>query len=162
MKCESCAAPMTLVEHRDYYRCNYCVTFHFPTPMEASADGLQPLGQQSEWRCPVCALFLSAGTLERRRVWYCQKCRGVFLSNDAFAFILGRRRSQRTGPPAKPVPVNPQDLERRISCPTCSMEMDVHPYYGPGNAVIDSCGRCRMVWLDHGEIGVLEKAPGRV
>ncbi|MCH7702276.1 MAG: zf-TFIIB domain-containing protein [Planctomycetes bacterium] len=130
--------------------------------MEASADGLQPLGQQSERRCPVCALFLSAGTLERQRVWYCQKCRGVFLSNDDFVFIVGRRRARRTGPPAKPAPLNPEELKRRISCPACSMEMDAHPYYGPGNTVIDSCERCRMVWLDHGEVGALAKAPGRV
>ena len=131
-------------------------------PMEASADGLQPLGQQSERRCPVCALFLSAGTLERQRVWYCQKCRGVFLSNDDFVFIVGRRRARRTGPPAKPAPLNPEELKRRISCPACSMEMDAHPYYGPGNTVIDSFERCRMVWLDHGEVGALAKAPGRV
>ena len=161
MKCKSCGAPMTLVEGRNYYRCDHCCSFHFPTPMEASADGLQPLGSQSQQRCPVCSLHLSAGALERQRVLFCEKCRGLILSNDDFAFILGRRRAQRTGPPAKLAPVNPEELKRSISCPTCSMEMDTHPYYGPGNSVIDSCGRCRTIWLDHGELGTLERAPGR-
>jgi Zn-finger nucleic acid-binding protein len=38
--------------------------------------------------------------------------------------------------------------------------MDVHPYYGPGNVVIDTCGKCGLVWLDHGEMAVIENAPG--
>jgi Zn-finger nucleic acid-binding protein len=39
--------------------------------------------------------------------------------------------------------------------------MDVHPYYGPGNAVIDTCGRCALIWLDHGELKVIVTAPER-
>jgi Zn-finger nucleic acid-binding protein len=39
--------------------------------------------------------------------------------------------------------------------------MEVHPYYGPGSQVIDSCHRCRLVWIDSGELAAIEKAPGR-
>jgi Zn-finger nucleic acid-binding protein len=39
--------------------------------------------------------------------------------------------------------------------------MDVHPYYGPGAVVLDSCARCTLIWLDHGEIAAIERAPGR-
>jgi Zn-finger nucleic acid-binding protein len=39
--------------------------------------------------------------------------------------------------------------------------MDVHPYYGPGSQVIDSCPHCRLVWLDAGELAAIERAPGR-
>jgi Zn-finger nucleic acid-binding protein len=35
--------------------------------------------------------------------------------------------------------------------------MDTHPYGGGGNAVIDSCFVCRLVWLDAGELTVLER-----
>jgi len=38
--------------------------------------------------------------------------------------------------------------------------MDVHPYYGPGNVVIDTCGQCYLVWLDHGELKQIADAPG--
>lgn len=36
--------------------------------------------------------------------------------------------------------------------------MDVHPYYGPGNIVIDTCVECGLVWLDHGELTRVEQA----
>jgi Zn-finger nucleic acid-binding protein len=39
--------------------------------------------------------------------------------------------------------------------------MDVHPYYGPGNVVIDSCSACDLIWLDHGELTQITDAPGR-
>jgi Zn-finger nucleic acid-binding protein len=39
--------------------------------------------------------------------------------------------------------------------------MDTHPYYGPGNVVIDNCGRCGLVWLDFGELDRIISAAGR-
>ena len=39
--------------------------------------------------------------------------------------------------------------------------MDVHPYYGPGNVVIDTCSACDMVWLDYGELKQITDAPGQ-
>ncbi|MEZ5361359.1 MAG: hypothetical protein R2748_03195 [Bryobacterales bacterium] len=41
--------------------------------------------------------------------------------------------------------------------------MDVHPYHGPGNAIVDTCGDCLLVWLDHSELTVITTArPGLV
>jgi Zn-finger nucleic acid-binding protein len=39
--------------------------------------------------------------------------------------------------------------------------MDNHPYHAGGNAVIDTCHRCRVVWLDAGELTVLGKYQSR-
>jgi Zn-finger nucleic acid-binding protein len=38
--------------------------------------------------------------------------------------------------------------------------MEVHPYYGPGNVVMDSCTTCDLVWLDVGELKQISEAPG--
>ena len=38
--------------------------------------------------------------------------------------------------------------------------MEVHPYYGPGNIIIDSCQECQYVWLDHGELRTVERSEG--
>ena len=38
--------------------------------------------------------------------------------------------------------------------------METHPYYGPGNVIIDSCGDCDLIWLDAGELKQIEHAPG--
>jgi hypothetical protein len=35
-----------------------------------------------------------------------------------------------------------------------------HPYYGPGNVVLDSCESCELVWLDFGELKQIVDAPG--
>jgi len=39
--------------------------------------------------------------------------------------------------------------------------MEAHPYYGPGNVIMDSCGHCDLVWLDFGELRQIVDAPGR-
>jgi Zn-finger nucleic acid-binding protein len=38
--------------------------------------------------------------------------------------------------------------------------MSTHPYYGPGTIVIDNCDRCKVVWLDYGELARVVNAPG--
>jgi Zn-finger nucleic acid-binding protein len=32
---------------------------------------------------------------------------------------------------------------------------------GQANVVVDLCTACRMIWLDHGELGAIVSAPGR-
>lgn len=160
MKCDNCGAPLRLVAGRDYFCCDYCVTFHYPADTDESADGVKPLGEQAATNCPVCHAGLGVGSVEGRHVDYCAKCQGVFVSNDDFAGIVNARRARHTGPPDRPVPIDPEQLKRVLRCPACGKRMDAHPYYGPGNVVIDSCGACRMVWLDRGEIATIEAAPG--
>jgi Zn-finger nucleic acid-binding protein len=35
--------------------------------------------------------------------------------------------------------------------------MDTHPYFGGGNAVVDTCERCGLIWLDAGELPIIER-----
>ena len=83
------------------------------------------------------------------------------MARRTFAEVISRRRAWATGTPTEPVPIDRAELERRIVCPSCSGRMEVHPYYGPGNVVIDSCGVCDLVWLDFGELKQIVDAPGR-
>ena len=53
-----------------------------------------------------------------------------------------------------------EEIERKIKCPLCEDIMDVHPYFGPGNVVIDSCVNCHLIWVDNGEIVTIERATG--
>ena len=161
MDCENCGAPTTLMEGRDYFTCGYCHAFHFPNELQLSADGVKPLDERSNLDCPVCTLHLSVGSVEGGRVQYCEKCRGMLAANEDFMVMMQYRRANQTGPPDKPTPLDREAMERKVSCPSCEKQMDVHPYYGPGNVVIDSCARCRVVWLDHGEFAAIGRAPGR-
>jgi len=161
MNCRNCGAPMRPVADRDYLVCPYCESFYFPAPLPDSADRVVPLSERTDVTCPACQLPLMHGAVEQVRVLFCEQCRGVLADSDAFAAIVQQRRANYKGAPRKARPIDPAELERHLDCPLCQRPMEVHPYYGPGNVVIDSCSRCHLVWLDHGEIAAIEQAPGR-
>ena len=160
MNCQSCGAAMELFERRRYYFCNHCGTFHFiETPVE---DGVRVLERpQPPTPCPLCAAPLAKSLLDDAYpIQHCERCRGLLIARVSFAHAVGRRRAGQAGPPAEPVPLDRRELKRAITCPSCQTPMDVHPYYGPGNVVIDTCGRCDLVWLDFGELQQITDAPG--
>ena len=161
MNCTNCGAAMKPIVDRHYLYCAHCSTFHFPGELAESVDRVTPLGDASPAECPVCNLRLASGAVERRPVVYCEKCRGLLVSCADFAYIVKTRRARRSGVDGEVTPLNREELERVVNCPHCQRRMDVHPYCGPGAVVIDTCSQCRVVWLDHGEIGAIENAPGR-
>ena len=152
---------MHLVDRRTYFVCDFCTTFCFPEDKSCSDDGVQVLGETSDVLCPVCAVQLVAGAIEGIRMLHCAHCRGVLVGHENFAAIVHTRRASYTGERACLKPLDPTELERTLRCPTCNQLLDTHPYYGPGNVVIDTCGKCCHIWLDHGELALIEKAPGR-
>ncbi|MBN1513159.1 MAG: zf-TFIIB domain-containing protein [Phycisphaerae bacterium] len=160
MNCPSCGAAMTFIDGRGYFVCKYCTAFHFPEHGKASSEGVKRLDEKSDRACPVCHLPLLEAVLEGNRVLYCERCRGILVNSAVFVDIIRIRRARYQGPVDRPLPLDKNALKRHIQCPACEGLMDVHPYYGPGNAVIDTCARCGLIWLDHGELGVIERAPG--
>jgi Zn-finger nucleic acid-binding protein len=159
MNCRNCAAPMELFDRRRYYFCKYCGTFEF---IEGSGgDGIQVLERRGDAPCPLCAAPLAKSLLdETHPVQYCEKCRGILIERSAFAHAVQQRRARATGPGTAPAAIDRREFERRVTCPTCQTRMEVHPYYGPGNVVIDTCRKCDLVWLDFGELRQIDEAPG--
>lgn len=158
MNCENCGAPLKLVPGRDYFFCEHCGSFHFP---DANRDGVRLLGEDTGLACPVCREELVSGSVGEVRVRTCPKCRGILVPQYNLYTIV---RYLRAGYPEKdrpPKPLNRSELDRRIICPSCQQPMDTHPYYGPGNVVIDNCARCALVWLDFGELDRILSASGR-
>ena len=161
MNCSKCGAPLTPVAGRDYLHCSFCLAYSFPRGADLCVDRVVPLGLTTETPCPRCDEPLALGALEGRHVKRCETCRGVLVPTADFGNLVQKRRHEYTGPARRPVPLNPDELRRRVDCPACAGAMEVHPYYGPGNVVIDSCRDCRLVWLDYGELAAIERAPGR-
>lgn len=150
---------MELFPNRGYFFCQYCSSFHFPET--ATPDGVRVLAEAKGLMCPVCKRTLSTGLLdEAHPVHYCTNCRGVLLPRNAFADIVRVRRAWATGVPAKPLPPQPSEFERTAACPMCTRAFQTHPYYGPGNVIIDSCAHCDVIWLDFGELKQIVDAPG--
>ena len=151
---------MELFERRKYYFCRYCGTFHFIE--SAETDGVQVLERSGATPCAVCTAPLAKALLDNVHViQYCETCRGVLLPRSAFVDVINTRRAFATGAPVPPAPLDDRELQRRVACPLCRRQMDVHPYFGPGNIVIDSCTGCDAVWLDFGELRQVTDAPGK-
>lgn len=150
---------MGLVDARTYFQCSFCACIAFPDDSIASGDGVVALNSETNRFCPACRVPLVEGTMDETRVRTCPRCRGILLTNEEFLLLMGQRRARSEKPPRKPRPIDPADFNRRIDCPSCDRAMEAHPYYGPGNVVIDSCSRCRVLWLDHREFATIETAP---
>ncbi len=160
MNCKNCGAPMVLNRERDYYHCEYCGTFYFPS---ASPEGMRTLGANPEGiQCPICGVLLQIVTFDDRyRGYHCEQCRGLLFSRPTFRQLLESRRARATTPPEPPTRYDPGELQRCISCPICHRVMETYPYLGPGNIVIDTCSSCNLIWLDYREIEKAVNAPGR-
>ena len=58
-----------------------------------------------------------------------------------------------------PSPVDESELERKVMCPKCHQKMDTHYYFGGGHAVMSTCERCELHWLDGGMLMRIVRAP---
>jgi Zn-finger nucleic acid-binding protein len=152
MNCPNCGAAFQPVDNRSHFRCQYCETFHFPVE---TGDGIAVVGGNAQHDCPVCAKTLTRAAVECHTVEYCSTCRGSLASNETFSLLVQLKRAKNTPAPPVPIPFAPDELKRRVKCPCCRKSMDTHPYYAGGNAVIDTCDRCQVVWLDAGELNVI-------
>jgi Zn-finger nucleic acid-binding protein len=152
---------MELFDRRRYHFCHHCGTFEF---IKGSAlDGIQVLERpETASACPVCTTPLSRSLVDKKHgIDHCERCGGLLMPRQSFAEVVNQRRAWASNPPAIPVPVDQRELHRRIACPACSNPMAVHPYYGPGNVIIDTCDHCDLVWVDSGELKAIADAPGR-
>ena len=157
VSCRKCGGVAQTVGGQEYCRCSFCSSLIQLT--EVSVDRILPAGTALDSQCPACAHPLLTGLIENRRALYCALCFGVLLRHADFGSIIQERAARRVGgEPAEPRPIDPAAFGRHLNCPSCRNAMEVHPYYGPGNIVVDTCAECGLIWLDHGELTRVEQA----
>mgnify|MGYP000086801323 CR=1 FL=1 len=100
-------------------------------------------------------------SVAQTRVLHCARCLGVLTKQEIFRDMVTYLRTHASGSPDAPTPIDRDELRRRVQCPYCHRVMETHPYYGPGNVVIDTCMTCQVIWLDYGELKQIKDAPGR-
>jgi Zn-finger nucleic acid-binding protein len=153
---------MALLESRPCWKCAHCGTI--VCPESALVDGVRVLGAATSDRpvaCPVCGKAMLAAVMDDRvRLHVCAQCKGTLMPRRAFAETVVARRRAASTPVATPPPASRDELQRRITCPSCGTAMITDWYYGPGNIVLDSCVTCDVVWLDGGELRRVIDAPG--
>jgi Zn-finger nucleic acid-binding protein len=161
MDCHNCGAPVIWQWGTRQLTCDHCGSHRLLEAVDGLSDRVTPLGQSAAEECPVCHESLEQVVLDESPAAGCQTCHGLLFADAVFADLVRRRRSDFKGAESRPVPLDQRLLNRRVACPRCSIPMDVHPFYGPGQQVIDSCHRCGVIWLDAGELTAIETAPGR-
>lgn len=162
IRCSQCGGAASAVPGREYMQCEYCQSLVFTAENPLVVDRIVPMGGKLDAAaCPACDCVLNTGKIEDRPILYCGGCFGVLIRNEVFGAVIRERRARRKGVEAEACkPLDTSAYERILDCPACEGIMEVHPYYGPGNVVIDSCSSCQYVWLDHGELRSVERAEG--
>jgi Zn-finger nucleic acid-binding protein len=140
--------------NRRHFLCDHCGHFHFP---EETGDGVAPLGEPAGADCPVCRVPLGKALIDGEPVSACGRCRGFLAATPAFGRIVTERRKRHGAHERVTEPFDAADLRRALHCPGCRKRMEAHPYFGGGNAVVDTCDRCDLIWLDAGELAVIER-----
>lgn len=161
MNCNQCGAPQDWDGARPIVVCDYCNSIRSVCDIEVSVDRIGLTGQPGDANCPRCQHQMTAAAMDGMKVDHCEECRGVLIRRDLFAILVRNRRAAFRGAAERAVPLDPKQLKIVVDCPECQRAMEVHPYYGPGNIVIDSCRVCGLIWLDSGEMATIEVAPGR-
>lgn len=134
----------------DSYTCDYCHSVYFP---DKNGDGVRVLGESPDEPCPVCSVPLVQASLERTRLRYCTRCRGMLIPMDAFADLIEAVRANKAGTmPAGPNATDDSELQRRLNCPHCRQTLMMDFYAGANHVVIGSCERCALDWVDHGKL----------
>jgi Zn-finger nucleic acid-binding protein len=88
---------------------------------------------------------------------HCASCGGFWVQGNRLGEILekymsfiAKRRDRECGLRRR---VNPYEVEaQRRACPVCAGRMKKLNYAYNSNVLVDTCGECRGVWLDRGEI----------
>lgn len=158
MNCSDCGAPMEFERVRACYHCEYCGSYLFPTPTDLGVQVFDELAAQLP--CPACDCRLCNARIQNFEIACCQNCKGMFLEQRQFSEIVTLLRSRPDRQHDQITPFDRAELKRQVACPKCNRIMETHPYFGPGNIVIDSCTQCNMVWLDHAELNRAITAPG--
>jgi Zn-finger nucleic acid-binding protein len=154
MNCPGCGAAMRIVGNHNYFHCDHCDRFEFP---EETGDGVVSLKEPSTKSCPVCHVLLEKAVIEAEDVRFCPRCRGFMAPLGAFGRIVNKRRALHGPHEQVLAPFDPEELKRVLACPLCDRKMETHPYFGGGNAVVNTCGHCGWIWLDAGELAVIER-----
>ena len=162
MNCDSCSGVMLPVYGQSHHHCHKCNTYNFPAEIDQSDVPIITTDKKTEFRCPRCDVNLEVGKMGSQiQVCFCENCRGYVVDNATFGSLAKTLRDNYTDADDKPKPIDPRQLDVVQNCPACFEKMEAHPYYGPGSVVIDSCKNCKLVWLDHGELGRVVRAPGQ-
>jgi Zn-finger nucleic acid-binding protein len=106
--------------------------------------------------CPLCNIVMLRVKYEGLPAFKCDRCKGYLLEAPR---LKGIERNVQT-PEEKLIEEAREeyheDSRKRIECPKCKGYMKKTRTPPPAEILIDTCERCRLVWLDGGELAILQ------
>ena len=112
-------------------------------------------------RCPACRKEMEFCVNDNYEFAGCPQCRGMLFQQPVFAQATEHLRNQVSLPRLAPAPMDPTQVKVDRCFPTCGSKLETHAFCGAGNAVIDTCSSCGVIFLDAGELTKLVRAPGK-
>jgi LSD1 subclass zinc finger protein len=155
MNCPSCGAPLKLAPGNTSLRCDYCKV---NISIAADDTGVQFLDELPGRACPSCSAPLWKSVLAGIELDACKQCHGLLVPMGSFEALVEKMRtlhSEREFPGA----ADDSILDRKLSCPICHQRMDTHFYFGGGHAVMSTCERDELHWLDGGMLMRIVRTP---
>lgn len=112
-------------------------------------------------QCPKCQAKLVRQFYEKLPVHHCPNCAGTLLSEQRLQAIKARRDKKLDDfrEELSTAADNPAagDTAKRIRCPKCLLGMEKRSKpFGPATFAIDRCRKCKLFWLDAGELAKLQ------
>jgi Zn-finger nucleic acid-binding protein len=110
-------------------------------------------------KCPACHVLLCAVEYEGQIVHVCPDCRGALVQEPRLERIKRRREqkwsTEEEGRVAGEVAA--ADKAGWVPCPRCLVYMEKLKVSGVGHTFhLDRCGACQLVWLDPGELELIQ------
>ena len=111
-------------------------------------------------RCPVCEAQLKQTPYEGVPVHVCLECRGTLVEADRLHVIERRRQCRWSEAELREIASSvAADATARRRCPRCLMFMDrIDASWGMCTFHLDRCEPCKAVWLDAGELELVQAA----
>ena len=154
-KCDNCGAPLRLDSNTGLLVCDHCGSHTEAPPNSEHVE----LVKETSILCPICSTPLSSSRIGGQPLLCCGRCYGMLIEMGRFALVIDSMRALEPRSFRIPLPARQRPGDRIVNCPRCVQPMVSHFYAGPGNAVIDSCERCEVNWLDPGELRRIAVAP---
>ena len=108
--------------------------------------------------CPICNVPLARRQYEAVAVSMCGKCHGCLVDAHRLEGIQRNQAMPRGELRAEADREFQQDTADVVRCPKCKRKMAKRRTPPPACIYVDSCDTCKLVWLDGGELAILQLA----
>jgi FtsH-binding integral membrane protein len=98
--------------------------------------------------CPKCRGYMYPGRHQGVELDLCSGCHGIWLDRDELSTITGKPGDLPEPAASTPTP---------YACPRCGGALEERPYTSRADLKVDVCRSCRGVYLDKGELLMVEE-----